>query len=357
MTDQHLTFRQFEAYAARRLAPGEIAAFHQHVEHCPQCRDMLEATVAASGTEHLTEQQAVDYVSGRLTGPARSAAGTHIHRCDACNAMVGDLVEFQPTLAPRRPLTTWLLPLAAALVLAAGIFAWFALRSPSRPNAVVAELRDTAGTWQLTKSNVLRSAAPLPPGSDDLIAAVLRTGQLPPGPADLPALAKETLRSDGGAASAAASLRIVSPDRSRVLSDRPEFRWNMNADAQETPVQIQVFDADFNEVAHSGPVRDSVWVPESPLPRTKLLQWQITQVRNGVRITAPASPAPPARFEIVSENLAQRIAAARLLRPPSHLLLAILYSQAGLTQEAAAETAEIARLNPGSSLASSLEKR
>jgi hypothetical protein len=100
----------------------------------------------------------------------------------------------------------------------------------------------------------------------------------------------------------------------------------------------------------------AVWVPEVSLPRQRPLLWQVTEIRNGARITAPAPPEPSPRFEIVSAEDARRITESRAINPPSHLLLAILYSQAGLRREAASEIEALSSLNPSSALASSLRQ-
>lgn len=348
MTEQHLTFRQFEDYAARRLGPEEIAAFHEHTGNCPDCRRILIATTTAEHTDHITEQQAVDYAAGKRS----DAVAGHIETCDSCRSVVADLSEFRRTLEPHRSSTVWLMPLAATLLLAVGV-TWFIRHGHPEP-AVIAELRDAGGTFQVTPENLLRNGAPLPAGADVIISNALRTGHLPAGPAELPSAVRGTLRSENPP-SAAPAIEIVSPDGVRVLSDRPEFHWRQTGSG--APVEIQVFDENFNEIARSGPLHDSAWIPAAPLPRSKPLLWQVTQIRNGARVTAPAPPEAPARFEIISEDAAQRIAAAQATHPPSHLLLAILYSQAGLRKEAAFELAALSKLNPGSPLAASLLKR
>jgi hypothetical protein len=351
MSGPHFTFRQIEDYAARRLPPEQIPAFHEHAGTCPSCREMLLATTIGSGDEHLPEQQAVNFVAGLLGPDEKIHVSRHIEGCPVCASMVADLEEFRLSGQPRRRNLPWLLPLAAALFAVAGGSIWFALR-PHAPSIVIAQLRDADGLLRLTRTDVLTDAQ-LPPGSIDLIAGVMRSGRLPEGAPDLTSGPRETLRSASRASHPA--MEIVAPDGVRVLSDRPEFRWAPLGGASS--VEVEVFDEDFKQVARSGALHDAVWVPEAPLPRSRLLLWQVTAVRAGVRLTAPAPPEPPARFEIVPEDAARRIAQAQAVKPPSHLLLAILYSQVGLRKEAASEVDAIVSLNPGSALASSLQKR
>jgi hypothetical protein len=195
------------------------------------------------------------------------------------------------------------------------------------------------------------TAAPLPPEAAGIFADALRTGHLPAGPAELLIEPRETLRSATPAAPQA-TVKSFAPDGIRVVSDQPEFRWSPLSDV--TAWRITVTDEDLNEIAHSGLIHDTVWTPETPLPRLRPLLWQVAALRNGVWTTAPSPPETSPRFEVVSADAARQIATAQKINPPSHLLLASLYAQAGLHKEAAAELDALAALNPGSALASSL---
>jgi hypothetical protein len=117
-----------------------------------------------------------------------------------------------------------------------------------------------------------------------------------------------------------------------------------------------VVDEYFNEVANSGPIHTNSWVATAPLPRLKVLMWQVSVKRGGEWTVAPAPPEPTPNFEIVSQETEARILAARQAAKPSHLLLAVLYSQAGMPKEAALELDALAAMNPGSSLPLQLRK-
>jgi hypothetical protein len=174
---------------------------------------------------------------------------------------------------------------------------------------------------------------------------------MPSGPGTIEAEQRGTLRSEGPV-SKTPELRVISPSGVRVLSDRPEFRWNALPGASS--YEVTVFDTELNEVARSGPVHSESWTSSKPLPRGRVLVWQVAAVRHGERITAPAPPEGSPRFEIVAEELAGRIAQAEAARPRSRLLLAVLYAQAGLQAEAGAELDALAAANPGSPVVDSL---
>jgi hypothetical protein len=365
MTEEHLTFGQIEDYAAGRLPAERIPALHQHADVCSSCREMLAAMAIASEAEHLAEQQAVDFVAGFLPEGEKTRIAGHLNNCPFCAAMVADLQEFRESAelepAPTRPAAVrpgwsslaWALPIAAALLVVAGISVWLALGPSHAARQVTAQLRDADGVLQLGPGGTLTGSAALPPGATQLLAAALRTRHLPQGPAELLTEPRETLRSDGANAGEAA-LRVLSPDGIRVVSDRPEFRWAPLTGASS--YEVAVFGENFNAVARSGLIHGAVWTPPAPLPRRQSLLWQVAAMRNGVRITAPAPPETFSRFEIISADAARQIADALGMNPPSHLLLAVLYSQAGLSEEAASEVNAIAALNPGSALASSLRE-
>jgi hypothetical protein len=138
-----------------------------------------------------------------------------------------------------------------------------------------------------------------------------------------------------------------------VLSDRPEFTWRPDPGA--AAYQVVVTGQDFNPLARSGRIATTEWQPETPLPRGVILLWQVRAWHGEEMVSAPAPPAPPARFEIVSAAVAQQIDRVRGSPHPSHLMVAILCAQEGLTDEAAKEMRVLKQQNPDSSLVRSLE--
>ena len=120
--------------------------------------------------------------------------------------------------------------------------------------------------------------------------------------------------------------------------------------------EVVVVDDDLNEVARSGKLRTTEWQPSQPLPRQRPLKWQVAAEGKGERTIAPRPPEPSLEFEIISEDAARRIETARAGDHPSHFVLAVLYAQEGLKDEAAAEMKQVAALNPKSALVESLER-
>jgi hypothetical protein len=74
----------------------------------------------------------------------------------------------------------------------------------------------------------------------------------------------------------------------------------------------------------------------------------VTALAGGRRITAPAPPAPEARFEVAAAEVLAAVEARRAQAPASHLVAVIALVEAGLLDDADAELGALAADNPGS---------
>jgi hypothetical protein len=79
------------------------------------------------------------------------------------------------------------------------------------------------------------------------------------------------------------------------------------------------------------------------------LYWQVTAKRGKERITAPAPPAPRASFEIVPDDVAQR-----LRKIHGNLPLAVAYAREGMLHDAQDAMNSVVQANPDSALAKQL---
>jgi len=142
-----------------------------------------------------------------------------------------------------------------------------------------------------------------------------------------------------------------------VLDAEPNFEWRDTAGdtAGATAYEVVVTDQNLSPVARSGRIRGTEWRPAQPLPRGAALLWQVQAYRRSGSSFAPAPPDPPAGFEMVSEQTARTIATLREPPHPSHLLLAIAYARAGLTDDAAREMEVLKRENPSSAVVEKLD--
>jgi D-Tyr-tRNAtyr deacylase len=145
---------------------------------------------------------------------------------------------------------------------------------------------------------------------------------------------------------------IISPFASVVESNRPVFRWRGSNDA--TGYIVTVFDSRYNRVAQSELLTAVEWTPGLSLGRGATYVWKVTTLRNGEAIVSPTPPAPEARFRVLEQSKADELARARALYPNSHLMLGVLYAQAGMTAEAEREFKALVESNPNSTVARSL---
>jgi hypothetical protein len=143
---------------------------------------------------------------------------------------------------------------------------------------------------------------------------------------------------------------VLTPLGQILQSTRPVFRWQALPGASS--YELAVFDEDFNQVLSSGPVTQTTWQAVKPLPRGRIYLWQVTAQVGNQQITAPLAPAPEARFQVLSQTKMQELQQARQTVGQSHLLLGVLYAQAGLLEAAERELRALQRENPQAPLVS-----
>jgi hypothetical protein len=219
--------------------------------------------------------------------------------------------------------------------------------APAAP--VLASLRDSGRVVELESDGVLRGVENATPEERNLIRDALERRKLPPGP-DFPGEKSGVLLAPGNGAPAPFSL--LAPLGTRVLSDRPVFVWQPYPGA--AAYQVLVTSVSLDPLARSGRITATEWRAESPLPRGVVLLWQVRAWHGGEMVSAPAPPAPPARFEIAGAQVAARIEQLRAAPHPSHLLAAVICAREGLPDDAAKEIQALARENPDSLLVRSL---
>ena len=367
----HVSGDQIERYLSRTLEPAEVLALHEHTAACPDCRKALgDAALARmpSGSVpllwetaevHLSEDEMVAFTARRMAETQRARASRHLSECELCRESV-EAMELARDQAAKAPLVRFRVPtLAVAGAVAAAAMMAVLLYRPAPERAVksggaappaLARVRDGGGTIELDAQGGLHGLDAAPPEERNLVREALERASLPVGPA-LPAEAPGVLMGAGNAAPP--PFAPLGPLNVRVLSDRPVFTWQPYAGAEH--YQVLVTNENFDPLARSGMIAVTAWQPEKALPRGVRLLWQVRAWRGGEMVSAPAPPAPPARFEIAGEQIAAWIEQVRSAPQPSHLLAAVLCAQAGLREEAARELEALARENPDSKLVASLQ--
>lgn len=230
-----------------------------------------------------------------------------------------------------------------------------AARRPAQPTIVVA-LNDGGKRIALDDAGNLVGLERLPESDRRAVKSALASGRVstPPALSGLtagggPLLGGGSGEGDGGGAMFAP----LTPVGTVVHAARPSFKWRALEGA--TSYVVKVFDTSFNKVATSGAISGVEWTPpEGALTRGRVYLWQVTALREGEEVTAPAPGEPEARFKVLEDGKARELDAAQRAAGDSRLALGVLYARAGLLDEAERELRALLEENPASATAQKL---
>jgi hypothetical protein len=349
----HLTGGEIDRFRRRALAPGELVAIADHLAGCGDCRARVAtpADVAAAGSQfetaigvaesHVPEDDVHAYVDGTLDSARRVEVEAHLEQCAMCADEIKNLQQFarQDRAGSRGPAFWWSAGLAAAAALFLGIFIQGRMR-PAQPVLMV--LNDGAGRIRVDALGNLDGVNGLPADDVARLRQAIVGGRLTV-PPTIESIAASDDRSLRGPADSP-GFRVIAPVATAVLSDRPSLRWTPLSD--EASYIVRLRDEATGSTVTSPPLRAGEWVPDEPLARGNTYVWQVEGSAGGREVTAPAPPAPAARFVVLAAADAARLARA----PVSHFVRGVLYADAGLLDDAERELAELKKQNPESEL-------
>lgn len=346
----HLTDAELRAFASGLLTPEDLLRADDHLSQCDLCRQLAARTHDTSGrisdlsarlnepaTPHLSDDDLLLFVKHQLPEATREAATRHLNVCATCAAQVGDLRDW--AAGPPARVNWSRLAIAAAVLLSvlAPAAVW-RFRAQGRPTAVSSldGLESLAAADQTrVRAAVDAGVAPLPPFMSDVT-----------GP-------REVLM--GAAGARGDTFDLLAPIGTGTLDDRPQFRWQ-TLDRADGYV-VTVFDEQSNVLARSRRVTGTTWTPVDPLERGRTYVWQVTAGRGAETVTAPAPPAPPARFHVIDAQSAEVLQRMELTHAQSHLLLGILYMENGVVGAAATHLRRVPPTDAHAALAArSLER-
>ncbi|HZL25883.1 MAG TPA: hypothetical protein VFC39_05070 [Acidobacteriaceae bacterium] len=349
----HPTPETLHAFRRRELPPAEMLSLSDHLCDCERCREQVGAMMAASGslehflgedaTLHLSEDEIADVVADTtLTAKVHD----HLKSCAKCQAEVDDARRFafppalvtSATASNRAKVIAWpVWSLAAAAGIAVAAFAGYSMHHQSpAPAQLVAELRDGDSQIGLTSQGRLTGTNGLSPDDAALVATSLSSHHLPV--VSQPAQTASTMRGRPALPEAFAPLTPVD----EITLQAPQLSWQALPDA--TGYQVFVYNQAFQLVAQSPALTQSSWTIASPLAPGQTYTWVIKATTPTGIVQSPRPPAPEARFTVAGTSTLARIAGAQ----PSHLLLAILYAQNGMTSLARGEISVLKQENPDS---------
>jgi hypothetical protein len=222
---------------------------------------------------------------------------------------------------------------------------------PPRPSKeIIVALNDGGRRLTLDNRGRLEGLGNLSPAEQEAVRSALLTGRAQASAElnGLGARADGTLMGTPGSP----SFNLQSPVGVVSRTETPTFRWNALEGA--TRYTVNVFDSGFNKVMTSGAVSRTEWTAPRPLARGAVYSWQVTALVEGKEIQSPVPPAPEARFRVLGRTQEDGLTRAEKLYAGSHLTLGVLYSRAGLLDEAEREFRALLAANPDSQAAKKL---
>jgi hypothetical protein len=225
--------------------------------------------------------------------------------------------------------------------------------SQDSTGAVRTLLMDGGRAVGLDARGGVRGLPDLPQAERAVLAVLLAGGELPF------AAAPGELKENGGpqrsTRETAAEFAPVESLGRVTLDDRPVFRWSALAGAQAH--RVRVFDPGYRLIAESALLTETQWRPEKALARGQVYSWQVTGMRGEAEVPAPRPPASEAHFAVLDRVRTDRLTAALIRTPVSHLALAALYAEAGMSGECLRELDALQAENPGSALVARLRSQ
>jgi hypothetical protein len=362
-------------------------------------------TLSAEQT-HVTFDRTAAYVDGALAGEELQVVKDHLSGCEQCAMAAHDLRafrnqvtpglnrEYQPTSAraakenrwsrfvararsrsPRSPALVVGSALAALLMIAAGRLIWQAIERdtkspeitqttpasttpvvtpavspiPTQEGAamVIAQLNDGASQVILDGEGKLSGVDHLPPVYRQMIRNALTSQRLEKSPL-LEGLVRSGSLLRKGGDSRGDRFSVIAPVGKVMLSDRPTFRWSPLDGA--TGYVVEIYDDSLRQIITSPQLTDTSWTATRSLKRGGIYSWQVTAIKGGEETISPRPPAPSAKFRILDESLANELVQARRAYASSYLTMALVYTKAGLLDEAEKEFLTLRRANPNSTI-------
>lgn len=352
-TSDHLSHEHLLAYTNDHLDEIDHELAESHLETCPQC---------ARQAQELRNQTA------RTVAPSSASASTKFWSLPAILGL--------PSLWKRFPPLPVALPVASATgVIALLIVAALWLRpqkneqqvvgphltpllstSPSpntppparqaTPAPTLIALNDGHEQISLDAQGDITGLGPLSPIDQRRVKAALETQKVQV------SKTLEELRSASGPIMGSANkadLALLSPIRKILVIDRPTFRWQPIDGAINYQVTITYPAAGYKQIAVSPQLEEIRWTIDRPLERGRVYIWQVI-----ARTNAGEVKSPEAKFKVLERRTSNELSMVKKAYPGRHLVLGLLYAEAGLLDEAEHELKALATANPQSLIAAGL---
>jgi len=383
---EHLSTHTIELFTGGGLSPAQLLAAANHLAACVECRQKAsERADVPDRVQHLRTQlqtfsaeithpdyeQFEAYLEDSLPLQERESLKKHFNSCSTCLKEVRELEALRDNLrtyplvnslpvatsAPesfRQKITNLLWTrqaqfalLSVALLLIVVFAVLLMRRQPSslitNKNSPLPNTNEANQNNQVAGGNPNSNIEqPKPNGTGEVAAAepyqsalkqAMETGRV-----NTPQAIRDLIGKDSkllGSPSDQDRFDLVSPLGTVIRSTRPTFRWKTLSGA--TSYSVAILDSQLNLVEQSNPTKETNWTPLHHLKRNVVYLWQVTALKNGREIQAPAAPAKEARFKVLSGEKTTALARVATELAGSHLKLGIIYVQEGLLDDAEQE--------------------
>jgi hypothetical protein len=152
----------------------------------------------------------------------------------------------------------------------------------------------------------------------------------------------------------AATFALLYPVGRIVTSNRPTLGWRPLAGAISYQVTITDPKDGYKEIATSPELQNTKWTVDRKLERGRIYNWQVIARTHSGEVKAPAASAPEAKFKVLERSKLDDVVRAKKDYAGRHLVLGLIYAQAGLIDEAEREFESLVRDNPQSTVAKNL---
>jgi anti-sigma factor RsiW len=391
---RHLSQEDLEAYANGRLASARLSYCSNHLDSCEACRAELEdirnlqtelSAFARPETAMrvperrrrrrsvalpLTASVAAILVVAVATTLWWRHAGPRVHQnpgaapvaaapvarspaalaAQAQPAAPTQLVASAQRAAPAQPVTstqrtTPTQPVTSAQRTAPPTQPVTSAQQPAPTHPAASAQRpapSTAGI-QTHDTPLAEEIAALPKDLQPAVSDAIQHGKLQL-PADLHrSVYQPTPSSEPSDATKGFSL--LGPYGEATSDTRPVLHWQPLAGA--IGYSVAIADLSLRPVQHSPALRATAWRPRRPLARGRTYLWQVTATLHGGSKVVASSPSPSeALLRIIPLKLAAEIEHFRKEHQEAHLVLGVLYAQAGMLTEG---SNELRKVPPGDS--------
>jgi hypothetical protein len=363
----HLSQEQIARYLRRQGSSSEAAETETHIAECAECQRHILSERNSEGFQntdlrqgHFTYAALEAFVDGTLSPQQRETLLAHSARCQTCAAELRDLQAFRgellganrspaPARGRARPLPWIILTgggLAAVLILVLLLLVFNKKTGAPGPDAG----RPTPSALPPKgDDSFANEIAALMPEERQLVMMALQQARIAP-PAVIIELQghPQVLRSKQ---QEEAGPRPLQPVGEVIADMRPLFRWRPVQGARS--YSIVILDSRLKRVEASPALQETEWKPSQSLQRGRVYQWVVkASLDNGSTQIAPAPPDVEAKFKVLDQAHAEQI--NRLREAHSHLVLGILYAQAGMLTLGEGEWSQIAAGGPDHELAQKL---